>query len=245
MIALTDSTGAVVTEYTYDPFGSTTVTGVPSENRAQYTGRENDGTGLYYYRARYYRPDLQRFISEDPMGFIAGPNLYVYVRNSPMNYNDPDGLFFSLYHGYISYMAHKQSGDGILTSLNAAFWSILADLRPGAQSGENANAHAMAQQGQTPAQAEQSWRDYIRGQLATGTSAGQGNAEHAAQDPFSQTHGFDKVWHGFQWGDLLTTDLWKHFWGDIAPGWDRINNAIDATKNLIPRPPPDLSCRKC
>ncbi|MCI0417646.1 MAG: RHS repeat-associated core domain-containing protein, partial [Acidobacteria bacterium] len=38
-----------------------------SGNSAQFTGRENDGTGLYYYRARYYHPTLQRFISEDPL----------------------------------------------------------------------------------------------------------------------------------------------------------------------------------
>jgi len=34
-------------------------------------------TNLYYYRARYYNPTLQRFISEDPVGFAGGgPNLY-------------------------------------------------------------------------------------------------------------------------------------------------------------------------
>jgi RHS repeat-associated protein len=42
---------------------------LPSANPAQYTGRENDGTGLYYYRGRYYSPTLQRFASQDPLGF--------------------------------------------------------------------------------------------------------------------------------------------------------------------------------
>jgi len=36
-----------------------------SSNPFQYTGRENDGTGLYYYRAQYYAPKLHRFLSED------------------------------------------------------------------------------------------------------------------------------------------------------------------------------------
>src|SRR5207247_1452935 len=45
-IALTDSTGAVQTQYTYEPFGNTTVSGPASTNTFQYTGRENDGTGL-------------------------------------------------------------------------------------------------------------------------------------------------------------------------------------------------------
>ncbi len=47
--------------------------GAPSENRSQYTGRENDGTGLYYYRTRYYHPQMQRFISEDPIGLRRRP----------------------------------------------------------------------------------------------------------------------------------------------------------------------------
>ncbi len=92
-IALADASGAVVTEYTYEPFGATVATGAPSENKAQYTGRENDGTGLYYYRARYYHPTLQRFVSGDPIGFAGGDvNLYAYVRNRPTQLVDPAGL---------------------------------------------------------------------------------------------------------------------------------------------------------
>ncbi len=37
---------------TYAPFGDTAATGSPSTNPFQVTGRENDGTGLYYYRTR-------------------------------------------------------------------------------------------------------------------------------------------------------------------------------------------------
>jgi len=65
-VALADSSGAVQSENTYEPFGKTTATGVSNTNPFQYTGRENDGTGVYYYRARYYHPGLQRFIGEDP-----------------------------------------------------------------------------------------------------------------------------------------------------------------------------------
>jgi RHS repeat-associated protein len=43
-----------------------------------------DGTGLLFYRARYYDPRLQRFIAEDPIGFDAGDvNLHGYVGNAP------------------------------------------------------------------------------------------------------------------------------------------------------------------
>ena len=93
-VALVDGAGAVQTQYTYEPFGATSTSGALSTNPTQYTGRENDGTGLYYYRARYYDPRLQRFLSEDPIGFGAGdPNLYAYTFNAPTMHRDPSGRF--------------------------------------------------------------------------------------------------------------------------------------------------------
>jgi RHS repeat-associated protein len=93
VVGLTDAAGNVATKYTYDPFGATTSDGAASDNAVQYTGRENDGTGLYYYRARYYNPALQRFISQDPAGSAGGDNLYAYAANSPTNFTDPSGNF--------------------------------------------------------------------------------------------------------------------------------------------------------
>jgi len=93
-IALTDSFGAVQTEFSYQPFGQTTYSGALSSNSSEFTGRENDGSGLYYYRARYYQPLLSRFISEDPFACERnkGANLYAYVSNDPINLTDPFGL---------------------------------------------------------------------------------------------------------------------------------------------------------
>ena len=91
-LALSNAYGSSATTYTYEPFGKTTVTGT-SSNAIQYTGRENDGTGLAYYRARYYQPRLQRFIAEDPIGFAGGDvNLYGYALNNPTRFVDPLGL---------------------------------------------------------------------------------------------------------------------------------------------------------
>lgn len=93
VIGLVDANGNILTSYTYDPFGNTTVAGAASANPSQYTGRENEGNGLYFYRARYYSPLLGRFISEDPLGVGGGDlNLYSYVFNSPTNLVDPSGL---------------------------------------------------------------------------------------------------------------------------------------------------------
>ncbi len=92
-LALTDGDGAVTTSYTYGAFGQTTAAGAASTNPFQYTGRENDGTGLYYYRARYYDARLGRFVNEDPIGLAGGDvNLYSYVFNNPTNAGDPLGL---------------------------------------------------------------------------------------------------------------------------------------------------------
>src|SRR5216683_6598036 len=109
-LALTNSSGAIATSYTYEPFGKVSVTNPPllNPNPYQFTGRENDGTGLYFYRARYYSPTFQRFIAQDPIGFTGGDvNLYSYVSNSPAMFVDPSGrelvgLGYGLASGAIS-----------------------------------------------------------------------------------------------------------------------------------------------
>jgi len=85
--------GAIQTSYGYDPYGVTQVVGSASDNSFQYSGRENDGTALLSYRNRYYSPSWGRFITEDPIGLDGGDsNLYRYVANSPISFNDPTGL---------------------------------------------------------------------------------------------------------------------------------------------------------
>jgi len=90
-LALADASGTVQTQYTFDPFGATTSSGASSSNPFQFTGRENDGSGLYFYRARFYGPAVQRFVSEDPIEFLGGLNLYEYARSNPIRYKDPLG----------------------------------------------------------------------------------------------------------------------------------------------------------
>lgn len=45
-----------------------------------------------FYRARYYNPGIGRFTSEDPSGFQAGINFYIYTTNGPIINGDPSGL---------------------------------------------------------------------------------------------------------------------------------------------------------
>jgi RHS repeat-associated protein len=93
-LELADPSGSSQRHYAYEPFGATSASGNSSTNAAQFTGRDNDGTGLYYYRARFFSPALQRFVSEDPAGFGAGdPNLYAYTFDAPTRWRDPTGRF--------------------------------------------------------------------------------------------------------------------------------------------------------
>jgi RHS repeat-associated protein len=63
---------------------------VASSNTSEFTGRENDSDGLYFYRARYDHLVFSRFVSEDPIGFGGGdPNLYAYTADSPTKFTDP------------------------------------------------------------------------------------------------------------------------------------------------------------
>jgi RHS repeat-associated protein len=93
VIALANDQQAVQNFYAYTPYGETQTLGPDEGNAIQYTARENDQTGLYYYRARYYDPVLTRFVSEDPIGMAAGTNFYAYVGGDPITYNDPLGTF--------------------------------------------------------------------------------------------------------------------------------------------------------
>jgi RHS repeat-associated protein len=62
-------------------------------NPFRFTARDFDSeTGLQFSRARYYDPQVGRFISEDPIRFDGGLNFYQSVFNDPVDYTDPLGL---------------------------------------------------------------------------------------------------------------------------------------------------------
>ncbi len=95
--AITDELQATVRTYTYEAFGklrATTGTGPVGGNRFTYTGREplGDSQSLYYYRWRVMDPNLGRFTSEDPLGFVPDLHLFTYVGNRPLERLDPLGL---------------------------------------------------------------------------------------------------------------------------------------------------------
>ena len=96
VVNLTDSTGAVVKSYTYDAFGVEKNIDDSDTNAFRYCGEYYDAeTGTVYLRARYYDPEIGRFISrdsfagknEDPLSL----NLYTYCENNPILYLDESG----------------------------------------------------------------------------------------------------------------------------------------------------------
>jgi RHS repeat-associated protein len=109
---LLDTTGQIETNYAYDRFGVPLVGG-EVYNPYQYTGEAWDGeVELLYLRARYYQPEVGRFVTKDP--WIGNPrapatlNRYVYAVNNPANYTDPTGMQGPDPHGTIDIDSPKE-----------------------------------------------------------------------------------------------------------------------------------------
>lgn len=91
--ALTDGQGSLIQTYAYEAFGKLRAQSGINLNRVTFTAREalGDSLDFVYYRNRIVSASTGRFTSEDPQGFIDGPNRYVYCGNNPMRYRDPFG----------------------------------------------------------------------------------------------------------------------------------------------------------
>jgi len=91
-----DSEGQLISREEYYPFGGTAVWTARNEREAsyksvRYSGKERDGTGLYYYGRRYYAPWLCRWVSADPADEVDGLNLFCMVKNNPITFFDNTG----------------------------------------------------------------------------------------------------------------------------------------------------------
>ena len=99
-VALSDAAGNVVEQFQYSPFG-----GLVSHNPVDvdtpflYNGRDGvmtDDTGLYYMRARFYNPEIRRFVNRDVLlGSVddgQSLNRFAYVTGEPVSLVDPLGL---------------------------------------------------------------------------------------------------------------------------------------------------------
>ena len=87
-----DQSGEVQNYYQYSAFGETIISEETTLNRLRYNAQtEDELTGLYYLRARYYAPSIGRFTQEDVI-YNDGLNLYAYCNSNPVMYSDPSGF---------------------------------------------------------------------------------------------------------------------------------------------------------
>ena len=108
IIAILDDNYKVVVRYSYDAWGNHIVqnpdgsvnedsTYIGNKNPIRYRGYYFDTeTELYYLQARYYDPEVGRFINADEVSYINpeiinGLNLYAYCGNNPVMRTDPQG----------------------------------------------------------------------------------------------------------------------------------------------------------
>ena len=99
--ALLEDDGDVAERYAYDPYGSVTTmdpnwtvdTTPDYDNHILYCGYYLDWeTGLYHVRNRMYHAQLGRWLTRDPLGYVDGMSLYLYLVANPIAGTDPLGL---------------------------------------------------------------------------------------------------------------------------------------------------------
>jgi len=124
--ALVNGSGAVVAKYLYDSFGNTLgMWGqLAAGNTYRFSSKEVDArSGQYYYGFRWYDPNLQRWLNQDPIQEAGGINLYRYVGNSPINRVDPLGLFVSADPNDANTVAQSFAGSAFSTWAAGTFES--------------------------------------------------------------------------------------------------------------------------
>jgi len=99
--ALAGTDGAVLERYAYDAYGQPRVydpnwaarQSSSYANAILFCGYFRDAeTGMYHVRNRYYHPQLGRWMSRDPIGYVDGMGLYEYVGGCVTAFTDPTGL---------------------------------------------------------------------------------------------------------------------------------------------------------
>ena len=113
VIAITDETGTIVVQYTYDAWGNLlSTTGTLANTLGQYNPLRYRGyvydqeTGLYYLQSRYYNPEIGRFLNADNYPAtgqgLLGNNMFAYCGNDPVLRVDPTGNWWDIFCDVVS-----------------------------------------------------------------------------------------------------------------------------------------------
>ena len=120
-VAMTDANNAanITHKYQYDDFGKLLRSIETDENPFRFVGKygvmyENDA--LTFMRARYYDPEIGRFLSEDP---VWSTYLYSYADNNPITGIDPEGK------------STQKEIDGVLKNTIIGIWSEILPAKYG------------------------------------------------------------------------------------------------------------------
>ena len=117
IIAILDTNGTCVAEYSYDAWGNCTIdsdtNGIAEINPLRYRGYYFDSdTGLYYLQSRYYDSNIGRFVNSDTPLIVAVDaeslfqyNIFAYCNNNPISYVDhcgEDAIAAQYYYEFIA-----------------------------------------------------------------------------------------------------------------------------------------------
>jgi RHS repeat-associated protein len=197
--ALSNVNGNILEQLGYDSFGNN---GGSALTRYGYTGRERDAaTGMIYYRARFYDPQLGRFISEDPIGLSGGINPFAYVSNNPSSRKDPFGLYEIDVHYYLTYFLALRTGcfspdEARLIADADQGTDENSETSPGpgatsAQRAKNRQFHALGPDGAEGVGSPWLWQEAMTGKT---NYVALGRYLHYLQDTFSHAGFHSDIW---------------------------------------------------
>jgi RHS repeat-associated protein len=139
-VALTNSSGGLVSRYRYEPYGqqigTPSGTTIPWRFAGQYLDTE---TGLYKMGLRYYDPGTMRWTQKDPLNLFQDPkqgNRYSYAGSDPVNNVDPSGADYCTEQGVCFYQDSSYSGGATVPDPCAGLY----DLHPECMRSYGSNA---------------------------------------------------------------------------------------------------------
>jgi RHS repeat-associated protein len=231
---VTDATGTTVWRWDQaEPFGANPADQDPDANSVAFylplrlPGQRYDKeTNLHYNYFRDYDPSLGIYKQSDPIGLRGGLNTYVYVGAKPLLYSDPKGLW--------AYWIHKMMTEEALALADCRMDGLPVatanvDTIKDSQEPANAHWHHMRQQGQSDAQAQGNYDQYLAERRSSCEPGDLARVLHAQQDSTAPGHKGMPPWTG----EETLRQLVRHGLSDAFPNWNDWNSAVAKSASEI------------